>query len=285
MNKTFLRDNLKRILLVLLGSFLAALGVQLFLVPIHLLTAGIAGFALLLSYVTPIPAGLGLFILNVPIFLFCMKYLEKEFLVWSIVGMITLSASFALTAPLADLHPVKDMYLNLIAGAVVSGFGCGLVFRARASQGGTDVIAAAVRKISSVRIGYLLFVLNASVVVILAIMYGLEPALATIVVIAIESVVIERTIIGVDGNKALMIITRKPDEIAAELMKRVDRGVTIIEASGAYTHERRPIVLCILRTRQLALATKIVRDIDPESFTYVHDVTEVIGHGFKASPI
>lgn len=285
MNKTYLKDNLKRILLVLLGSFLAALGVQLFLVPIHLLTAGIAGFALLLSYVTPIPAGVGLFILNVPIFLFCMKYLEREFLIWSVVGMATLSASFALTAPLAELHPVKDLYLNLIAGAVVSGFGCGLVFRARASQGGTDVIAAAVRKVSSVRIGFLLFALNASVVVILAVMYGLEPALATIVVIAIESVVIERTIIGIDGNKALMIITTKPKEVSEELMRKVDRGVTILEASGAWTGERRPVAMCILRTRQLAIATKVVRDIDPESFTYVQDITEVMGHGFKASPI
>ncbi len=279
------REFAKRVAIVAIGCFLSALGVQLFLVPIHLLTAGVAGFAVLLSYVTPIPAGIGLFILNVPIFLICRKYLERDFLIWSVVGMAGLSAAFAATAPLAALNPVKDHYLNLIAGSVVSGFGSGLVIRARASLGGTDVIAAAVRKVSTVKIGYLMFALNASVVVILAAMFGLEPALATIVVIAIESVVVEKTIVGIDANKVLWTITQKPAEVSQELMNRIDRGVTIMNASGAYTGEPRPVLMCILRTKQLALATKAVKDIDPHAFTLVQDVTEVFGSGFKAPPI
>jgi len=271
--------------MVVVGCFLAALGVQVFLVPIHLLTAGVAGFAVLLSYVTPIPAGIGLFILNVPIFLICRKYLQRDFLIWSIVGMAGLSLAFAVTAPLAALHPVDDKYLNLIAGSVVSGLGTGLVIRARASQGGTDVVAAAVRKISSVRIGYLLFALNASVVFILAAMYGLEPAIETIIVIAIESVVIEKAIVGIDGNKVLWTITTKPTEVSQALMDRIDRGVTIMSASGAYTGQPKPVLMCILRTRQLAVATKAVKDVDPGAFTLVQDVTEVFGSGFKAPPI
>lgn len=279
------REFAKRSVMMVIGCILTAVGVQVFLVPIHLLTAGVAGLAVLLSYVTPIPAGVGLFILNLPIFLICRKYLERDFLIWSAVGMVGLSISFAATTPLAALHPVKDVYLNLITGAVVSGFGSGLVIRARASLGGTDVIAAAVRKVSSVRIGYLMFALNASVVVVLAAMYGLEPALATIVVIAIESVVVEKTIVGIDGNKVLMAITQKPTEVSQALMTGLDRGVTILNASGAYTGEPRPVLMCILRTKQLATATKAIKDVDPHAFTYVQDVTEVFGHGFKAPPI
>ena len=278
-------DFVKRAVMVVIGCILAAVGVQLFLVPIHLLTAGVAGLAVLLSYVTPIPAGVGLFILNVPIFLICRRYLEKDFLIWSAVGMLGLSIALAATAPLAALHPVKDPYLNLIAGAVISGLGTGLVIRARASQGGTDVIAAAVRKVRSISIGYLMFSLNASVVVVLAGMYGLEPALSTIIVIAIESVVVEKTIIGIDANKVLMTTTTKPAEVSEALMDRRDRGVTILNASGAYTGEPRPVLMCILRTRQVALATKVVKDVDPHAFTYIQDVTEVFGQGFKAPPI
>lgn len=285
MKKVVCKENIRRMALVIIGSFLGAAGVQIFLVPIHLLTAGVAGFAVLLSYVTPIPAGVGMFLLNVPIFILSGRYLDRDFLIWSAIGMAGLSAAFALTTPLTTLHPVQDMHLNILAGSVISGFGCGLVFRARASQGGTEVIAAAVRKISSIRVGIILFALNASVVVILAVVYGIEPALATIVVIAIDSLVVERTIIGIDGNKALMIITTKPKEVSTELMKRVDRGVTILEASGAWTGEPRPVAMCILRARQLVIANKVVRDVDPESFTYVQDVTEVFGHGFKAPPI
>ena len=137
------RDFVRRAAMVAVGCFLAAVGVQLFLVPIHLLTAGVAGFAVLLSYVTPIPAGIGLFILNVPIFLICRKYLERDFLIWSIVGMAGLSIAFAATAPLSTLHPVDDKYLNLIAGSVVSGLGTGLVIRARASQGEMPIAGSA----------------------------------------------------------------------------------------------------------------------------------------------
>jgi uncharacterized membrane-anchored protein YitT (DUF2179 family) len=279
------RDFVSRIALVVVGSLLVGVGVQVFLVPAHLLTAGVSGLAVLLSYVTPIPAGLGYFILNIPIFLLSSRYVRREFLVWSLVGMAALSAALWATAPLADWRPVQDLYLNLIFGSVVCGFGTGLVFRARASQGGTDVIAAAVRKVSSIRIGILLFLLNASVVVVLAAVYGLEPALATIVVIAIEAYVTERTIIGIDANKAMLTITARPDDVAKALMERLDRGATILSATGAFTGETRPVVMVILRTRQLAVATRLVRDVDPEAFTFVHDVTEVLGHGFEAPAI
>jgi len=123
------------------------------------------------------------------------------------------------------------------------------------------------------------------VVIVLAAMYGLEPALSTIVVIAIESVVVEKTIIGIDANKALMTITTKPTEVSQALMSRLGRGVTIMQANGAYTGDPRPVLMCVLRTKQLALATKIVKDEDPQAFSYVQDVTEVFGDGFQAPPI
>lgn len=279
------RDRINQAVLIVLGSLFAAVGIQVFLVPAHLVTAGVAGLAVLLSYVTPIPAGIGLFLLNIPVFWLSRRYLNREFLAGSLVGMAGLSVALWATAPLADWHPVQDLYLNLIFGSVITGFGTGLVFRARASQGGTDVIAAAVRKVSSLSIGVLLFVLNGAVVLVLAAVYGLEPALATVVVIGIESVVVERTIIGIDANKAMLTVTSRPEEVSQALMERLDRGATILAASGAYTGEPRPVVLVILRTRQLAVATKAVKDTDPQAFTFVHDVTEVIGHGFKAPPI
>lgn len=285
MARVFTWEFAKRAMLVTLGCILGAVGVQVFLVPIHLLTAGVAGLAVLVSYVSPLPVGVVLFTLNVPIFLICRRYLDRDFLLWSLVGMLGLSAAFALTAPLSTLHPVEDPYLNLIAGGVIAGLGTGLVLRSRASQGGTDVIAAAVRKVNSIRIGTLLFALNASVVVVLAAIYGLEPALSTILVIAIESVVADKTITGIDANKVLMTTTAKPTEVSKTLMEKLDRGVTILNGTGAYTGEPRPVLMCILRTRQLAVAIKAVKDVDPEAFTYVQDVTEVFGHGFKAPPI
>ncbi len=76
-----------------------------------------------------------------------------------------------------------------------------------------------------------------------------------------------------------------PPEVSKALIKKLDRGVTILNGTGAYTGEPRPVLMCILRTRQLAVATKAVKDVDPEAFIYVQDVTEVFGHRFKAPPI
>ncbi len=279
------RDLLNRILLITLGSLIAAVGVQLFLVPAHLVTAGVAGIAVLISFVTPVPAGISLFLMNIPIFLLSRRYVHRDFLVWSVIGTVGFSAGLWATAPMAEWHPVKDLYLNLIFGAVVAGFGTGLVFRARSSQGGTDVIAAALRKVSSLSIGGLLFVLNASVVLVLAAVYGLEPALATVIVIAIESWIIERTIIGIDANKAMLTITAHPNEVSRVVMDRLERGATILPGTGAFTGDTRYVVMIILQTRQVAIARKLVRDIDPDAFTFVQDVTEVIGHGFHPPAI
>ena len=274
-----------RLGMVVLGSTVAAVGVNAFLVPADLLTAGVAGLAVLLSYVTPVSSGVLLFALNAPIFVAGAKLVDRDFVLWSALGMASLAAGLSLTSFLADWHLVKDWYLNAGTGAIVSGFGSGLVFRARASQGGTDVVAAIVRRRREVPIGTLLFVLNASVVAVLAFVKGLEPALATTFVILLESVVVEKTIIGVDANKALTIITDRPREVADALMEGIGRGVTFLHGEGAFTRNPKAVVYCIITTRQLAHAKKIVKDLDPHCFTTVHDVTEVVGKGFRQPPI
>ena len=274
-----------RLAMVAVGSLICGAGVNAFLVPADLLTAGVAGLAVLLSYVTPLSSGVLLFALNAPIFAAGWRLVDRDFVLWSFVGMAGLSLGLHVTADLAHWHLVKDWYLNAGTGAIVAGFGSGLVFRARASQGGTDVVAAIVRRRREIPIGTLLFVLNASVVAVLAFVKGLEPALATTFVILLESVVVEKTIIGVDANKALMIITDRPLEVAEGLMERTGRGVTFLHGEGAFTHDPKAVVYCIVTTRQLAYAKKIVKDLDPHCFTTVHDVTEVVGKGFKQAPI
>ncbi len=279
------REFFARLGQVTLGSLIGAVGVNLFLVPQNLLTAGVAGLAVLLSFLTSLPSGAILFVLNIPIFLAAARIIDREFVWWSLLGMGTLSAGLAATEPLATLRPVSDPYLNILAGSVVVGFGSGLVFRARATQGGTDVLVAILRRYYAIPIGTALLALNTATVTVLALVYGLEPALYTIVVIWLESQVLERTIIGVDANKAMMVITDQPEEVAKALLEQVGRGVTFLYGRGAYTGREKKVVYCIVTVRQLAHAKKVVRSVDPHCFTTVHDVVEVIGKGFRQSPI
>ncbi len=278
-------DTFGRFMLILVGSIISGAGVQAFLVPAKLVPAGLSGLAVLASYVAPVPAGLLLLALNVPIFYLGWKKADRDFVKWSLFGMLGFTLSLQLSAPLAELHLIKDWYLGGITGAVVVGFGTGLVFRVRGSQGGTDIVAAVIRKRVAVGIAPLLFGLNASTVVALAFVHGFEAAVATTAVIWLESVVIERTIIGTDTNKAMLIVSSKSEEICAALMTELHRGVTRLHAKGGYRDEERDVVYTVLTTRQLAHARKLVEDIDPTCFTTVLNATEVIGEGFRPLPI
>lgn len=285
-SRSFLRNGAPvRLLVVLIGSIISGAGIQAFLVPAKLLPAGLSGFAVLASYVAPIPPGYLLLAFNIPIFYLGWKKADRDFVLWSFVGMLGFTMSLQYSAPLADLGLIKDWYLGAITGAVVVGFGTGLVFRVRGSQGGTDVIAAVIRKRVAVGIAPLLFGLNVSTVIVLAFVHGLEAAVATALVIWLETVVIERTIIGIDPNKAMLIITHKPEEVSAALMSELQRGVTRLHGRGGWKAEERDAIYTVVTTRQLAHARKLIESVDPDCFTTVINVTEVIGAGFRPLPI
>ncbi len=279
------REFWVRVAGVLVGSVIGAAGINLFLVPQNLLTSGVAGLAMLVSFLAPIPAGVVLFVLNIPIFVAAARVIDRDFVAWSLLGMVGLAGGMAATEPLAAIRPVSDPYLNLLAGSVLVGFGCGLVFRARATQGGTDILVAILRRRFAIRIGTALFALNSATVAVLGIVYGVEPALYTVLVILVQAQVLERTIIGIDANKAMIIITDRPEEVGRALLEKVGRGVTFLHGRGAYTGREKEVVYCIVTLRQLAHAKKVVQSVDPECFTTVHDVVEVIGKGFRQSPI
>ena len=278
-------ERLARLTLVIVGSLICGVGINAFLVPQDLLTAGVAGFAVLISYLVPVSAGVLLFLMNIPIFILGWRIIDRSFALWSMLGMVGLSVALWLTKDLAALNLVKDGYLALGTGATLSGLGAGLVFRARATQGGTDIIATIIRRFWAIELSPLFFGLNASVVLLLAFTAGLEKALATTVVILIESIVVEKAIIGIDSSKALIVITRCPKEVANALMHRVGRGVTILNGKGGYTGDPKEILYSIVSTRQLAVARQVIRDVDPKAFTTIHNVTEVLGEGFKELPI
>jgi len=273
-----------RLLWVLFGSCLAGSAIQAFFVPAKLLPAGLSGLTVLLAYVSPIPAGATLLVLNIPIFWLGWKKVDADFVVWSLFGMLGFTGSLYLGRPLADLHLMDDFYLNGIAGAVVVGVGTGIVFRARASQGGVDVLAAVIRRRVAIGIAPLLFGLNAVSVLALAFVHGLQAAVATALFIWMETVVIERTIIGVDPNKAMMIVTARGDEVARALSERLNRTATVVPALGGDPGTKQ-VLFCVVNTRQLVYARALVAEVDPDCFTTVHTVTEVIGGGFKPLPI
>jgi uncharacterized membrane-anchored protein YitT (DUF2179 family) len=274
-----------RILVIILGSFISAISVNCFLVPHHLLSAGITGIALVLRYCINTPLGAVLLILNIPIFIVGIKEIDKDFIIYSLLGMVSMSVFLNITIPMVPYLQINDIMLSCIAGGVLNGIGCGFAFRSRASQGGTDIIAIILRRRTGQEIALLSMAINVVIigVGVLIMGAGLELILYTLISMYIATVVIQKMIDGLDHKKLLWIITDKEVEVSKALMTELGRGVTLINAEGAYTGEQRKIINIYITLTQIAKAKMIIQNIDSSAFITISNISEINGGGFKKS--
>ena len=272
-----------RILVITLGSFISAVSVTCFLVPHHLLTGGITGIALIFGYCINTPVGIVFLLLNIPIFIVGAKEIDKDFILCSLLGTVELSLFLIVTAPIASYISIDDIMLASIAGGVLNGIGCGCAFRMRASQGGTDVIATVLKKKTGQEIASLSMVINVIIIGggVLIIGAGLELVLYTLISMYVATIVTQKMIDGLDHKKLLWIITDKEVEVSHALMTALGRGVTLINAEGAYTGKKRRIIYIFITLTQIAKAKMIIQNIDSSAFITISNISEINGDGFK----
>ncbi|ATD58226.1 YitT family protein [Clostridium chauvoei] len=276
-NKTILLD----FFLIVVGCFIAALGVNLFLVNAQLLSGGATGVALILQYIAGVPSGITVFIINVPLFFLSYKMLSKRFTLYSAIGMVSLSLSLIITKPFSHLVKVDDILLYCIYGGVICGLGYGIVFLRNGSTGGTDIVAMVLRKkYSNFEIGKLGFSINCIIVVIGAIIFGLPKALYTLISIFIQGIIVDRVINGFNSKKLLLVLSEKEEDIVNYVIKDLHRGATSLLAQGEYTHEfKKMLYIAVTSSQLISLKNKILK-IDPKAFITIIDVSEVNGKGF-----
>lgn len=278
-----IKANIKRVFMILLGSLLSAIAMNGFIIPHKLLSGGIAGIALISQYLSGLPAGYLILILNIPIFLIGLKAVDKDFVLFSLLGMVSLSVFLVLTKELSSIVKVHDILLSCVYGGVIGGIGAGIVFRNRASQGGIDIIAVIAKRKTGINIATLSFAINIVIVSVGAVVVNVEKAMYTLILMYITAVVVDKVIVGFDIKKMLLIITDKEQEVSSAIMNDLERGVTFFYGEGAYTGDRKKVLYCIITINQLAKIKKIVEDIDETAFISVVDASEVNGTGFKRS--
>jgi len=275
----------RNFLLIICGSFISAVGINTFLVPHKFISSGFGGLSLFLSYLTPVSVATYLLIFNIPIFLFGWRYVGRVFVLGSLVGTIAFSLGLYFTAWMAHTGWEPEPMLSALVGGALSGGGAGLVFRASGSQGGTDIVAAAVRKRWSLSIGSVVFVFNAAIVLCLGFVYGLHAALYSLLAQFCSAMALDKVMLGWDRRRALFIISSEPQKIAREITKKLGRGVTFLEGEGAFFGGKQKVIFCVVSLRQLARAKYFVQSMDPNAFMTVAEVSEVLGKGFKSVPI
>ena len=270
------------VIFIFLGCTIASLGVNLFLSHAKLLSGGATGLALILEYTIGLPAGIVVFLLNIPLLIISYKKLDKSFTIYTTLGMLSLSISLMLTKPLTNLIPLEnDLLIFCIYGGVLCGIGYGLVFLRNGSTGGTDIITMLIRKkFSNFNIGALGFSLNIIIIILGAIIFGIPQALYTLISLFIQSTVLDRMLKGFSSKKLLLILTEKEEEVIEYVIKDLHRGVTSLVAEGEYTHDRKKMLYCIVTSRQMILLKNIVHQIDPMAVITIIDISEVRGKGF-----
>lgn len=269
-----------RYAMVGLGSMISGAAINAFLVPHHMLSGGISGIAMIFYFLFNWPLGVMIAIGNIPLFYAAYKLLDREYLIGALFGLAIFSVSIDATRFLTEINLVDDIILAAVYGGVISGIGSGIIFRVGGSAGGTDIIAFIVKKYYSYNMGLVIFSINLVIMAVAAFLFGVKPAMYTLITMFIGSSVTDKVIEGFNRKKTIMIISDLSDEIATGILSEVGRGVTILKGEGAYTRSDKRVIFVVVTLTQIARIKFIVEKVDPHAFMIVQDAAEVMGRGF-----
>ncbi|MST62065.1 YitT family protein [Peptostreptococcus anaerobius] len=284
------RDQFKehpslRILIMILGLFISAVGVNGFLRQAHLLSGGVTGFATAINYLTGLNVGFVTFLINIPIFILGFIYLKKDFCLFSMFNMIIYSLILGLTQDLGKIIPVHDILLQTVFGGFLNGLGIGLIFRAKASAGGTDIISAILKMKRNIEVKNTSLAFNIVVVLVGCLFFNITLGLYTLIGFYISSMALGFIKDAMNYQRSLIIISDHPEVIADDIIKEMIRGVTYIHATGAYTGQEKKIIYTTISYDEIPEIKEIVFRHDPNAFITINEINEVRGRGFKSKDI
>lgn len=276
---------LYRYFMVTLACVIMSVALNIFYMPNKMLSGGIGGVAVLAYYVAGLPMGATSLICNVPLFFLAYKYMDREYTIGALYGIVAFSVSLDAFHFLSAYTIVHDKLLACIAGGVLYGIGAACMYRVGGSSGGTDIIGAIIQKNYSISISTTGFIFNLCLLLASVSYFGIEPVLYTLLTFFVMTKTCNAFTTGFDYKKNVIIISNRHHEIAKEIIKVVGRGVTYLHGEGAFTHQHREILFVVAKLTQLAKIRSICKEIDPDAFMIIHDVNDVFGRGFtlKAS--
>jgi uncharacterized membrane-anchored protein YitT (DUF2179 family) len=264
---------------LLLGAAIVAFAFNAFLLPNRIASGGVSGISTIFMYVFGFEPALTQWALNIPLFIVGVILLGRQFGIKTLVGTVFLPFFVFLTR---NVEPVtNEPLLAALFGGIGVGVGLGLVFRGKASTGGTDLAAQIIHKYTGLTLGVAVLLLDGLVVTASAIAFDIEFALYALIGLYVTGKTIDLVQIGLGYAKVAYIISSTPDEIRQAILNDLDRGVTKISATGGYTESDRPVLMCVLHQTEVIKLKHLVRKIDADAFVIVHQANEVLGEGFQ----
>lgn len=274
-------DNLIWLTKIIVGCAVFSLGFDLFLEPNGLNAGGISGIAMLISHITGFgTVGVLSAMINLPLFFFGGKKIGIRFFVGSILGTIFLSVflDLFLLIPLIETEPL----LATIYGGMLCGVGLGIVFMSGASTGGSDIVVRLLKqKYRNLNIGTISIALDFIVAALTALVFGdIANMLYILITVFLSGQVVDAVVYKFDYSKVAYIISRRHDDIAGAITRKLDRGVTYLYGQGYYSGNETKVILTAVKKGQLAELKELVVSIDPDAFIIVQEAHQVLGDGF-----
>ncbi|MEF3313511.1 YitT family protein [Paenibacillus sp. GYB004] len=273
----------KRAILIFLGAASVSVGLEIFLVPNNIIDGGVVGISIISKYLTGLPLGLFLTLLNLPFLFIGYKSIGKTFALSTLYGVLVMSAGTTL------LHPVEpltmDPLLAAVFGGIIVGIGVGLVIRAGGSLDGTEIVAILLYKRSPFSVGQIVMFFNFFILGSAGFVFGWDRAMYSLIAYYIAFKMIDIVMAGFDESKSVWIISEKYRELGDALLDRLGRGVTYLRGEGAYTGDDKQVIFCVVTRLEEAKLKAVVEEIDPGAFLAVGNIHDVMGGQFKKKDI
>lgn len=268
------------ILLIIAGCFCMALSVDIFLDPNNVVPGGFTALAMFANRLWGWPVGVTLFALNVPFLIIGMKVIGVEFGPKTVFAAAVVSFFIDVLRPYVPVVQDEPL-LYILYGGLLYGFGMGLVFRANATSGGTEIPAKLLEHYRGIRMSSSLLAMDIVILGLAAFFFGLAPALYALIAAWVMARVIDMLETGLNAGNVAFIITTQPTAVRERILAWLDRGVTILRGEGGYSGSERIMLFTAVSRRQVATLRQLVSEVDPDAFVVISPSNEVLGEGFK----
>ncbi|MBD3411147.1 MAG: DUF2179 domain-containing protein [Ignavibacteriales bacterium] len=307
MKKWFNKRAFTDYVFLTIGALIMSIGIGVFLVDARVVPGGVSGLSMAIYYLTggAIPVGIMVWVLNVPLYIWGIKELGKDFGVRTFYGFTISSIGIDLfrgeypgleflalqkTSAVQDILQ-HDFFFLILLGAACLGIGLGIIFKFRGTTAGSDIVAAIMQKRFGVKPGMAIMSIDLIIVAIAGVIIyakDLSPdrpamtlTLYAVFLLFVSSRIIDAVIDGFDYARAVYIISDKYEEISDAIMNKLSRGATAIKARGIYRDVDREVLMAVVTLKELGKLTEVIREIDPDAFVIINNVHEVLGKGFR----
>lgn len=290
------KEFIKTYSLIVVGTFIMSIGYVVFVSPLKLAPGGVYGIAIILHHLFNFPIGLSGICLDIPLLIIGTIWLGPKFGAKTIVGVITLPAFISLWEKIYGYAPLIALpgdpmtpdpaanFIVALCGGVIIGIGLGLIFKTRATSGGSDIIAMIIGKyVKHIPLGTLLIIVDSTIVLAALVAFkDWTIPLYSWLIIYVTGIVMDRVIVGFHSNKVVLIVSDYYDEIRQHIFDELDRGGTFLHGEGMYNNDEKKIIFTSISRKQLPVLVHFVHEIDPKAFVSILDASETLGNGFTS---